>query len=229
MTRGSNLLISTAGKSTVVLVLSLTAVFLFVMDALIFFGMVYRQSSQLANNSTAATGSVATLDDPYAGGINANIVIVEFTDFKCPYCLQAFPVIQEVISTYGDKIKFIFRDFPDVGKYPEAQKAAEAANCAFDQGKFMEMHNKLFINQDNQSVPALKRYASELGLDAEKFNTCLDSNKYRDEVLQDLNAGLAAGVGGTPTFFINDNKVEGVIPLETFKQIVDQLLVYYQG
>jgi protein-disulfide isomerase len=93
----------------------------------------------------------------------------------------------------------------------------------------MEMHNKLFINQDNQSVPALKRYASELGLDTEKFNTCLDSNKYRDEVLQDLNAGLAAGVGGTPTFFINDNKVEGVIPLETFKQIVDQLLVYYQG
>jgi protein-disulfide isomerase len=229
MKRGSNLLISTTGKSTVVLVLSLTAVFLLAMDLLIFFGLAYQQSSQLNNSNTVATGSVATLDDPYMGSFNADVVIVEFTDFKCPYCLQAFPVILEVISTYGDKIKFIFRDFPDVGKYPEAQKAAEAANCAFDQGKYMEMHNKLFINQDNLSVPALKRYALELGLDTEKFDTCLDSNKYRDEALQDLNDGLAAGVAGTPTFFINDYKVEGVIPLDNFKRIIDQLLVYYQG
>ncbi len=228
MKKWSNLLISTAGKSTVVLVLSLTTIFLLVMDLLIFFGLAYQRPSQL-NNSNMATTSVVTLDDPYVGNFNADVVIVEFTDFKCPYCFQAFPVILEVINTYGDKIKFIFRDFPDVGKYPEAQKAAEAANCAFDQGKYMEMHNKLFINQDNLSVPALKRYALELGLEMEKFDACLDSNKYRDETLQDLNDGLTAGVAGTPTFFINDYKVEGVIPLDNFKRIIDQLLAYYQG
>ena len=183
----------------------------------------------LNTNSSSGPINVASADDPYKGGERAEIVIVEFGDFECPYCLQEFPVVREVINTYGDKIKFIFRDFPLLGDHPEAEKAAEAGECAHEQGKFWEMHDKMFINHLDLSVPALKNYAKQIGLDTGQFDDCLDSGQYEDEVLADLNDGMEAGVTGTPTFFINNQGYPGAIPLEDFKTLIDHELGRVSG
>ena len=146
----------------------------------IYFYILVRQNVENINSGNvnqSSDGAVVTTDDPYKGGVDARVVIVELSDFQCPYCYQAFPVVGELISTYGDQIKFIFRDFPDSGRHPQAQKAAEAGECAQEQGKFWEMHDKMFINQDDLSLTALKRYAEEIGLDTSSFSDCLDNGK----------------------------------------------------
>jgi protein-disulfide isomerase len=209
--------------SKIIIALLILVVLCVAIDALLFYGLVRQQT----NTNTSSPGNVATTDDPYAGDPNAKVVVVEFSDFQCPYCSQEFPTVRELINVYKNKIKFIYRDFPVSDKHPNAQKAAEAADCAFAQGKFWEMHDKLFINQSDLSNAALKRYAGEIGLDAAQFNSCLDSGTYASEVQKDFNDGYAAGVQGTPTFFINDRKFEGVVSLDTFKQIIDQLLAIY--
>jgi len=173
------------------------------------------------NINQSAVVILETTDDPFKGGENAKVVIVEFSDFECPYCLQAFTIVREVMSIYGDQIKFIYRDFPDTEKHSQAQRAAEAGECAHEQGKFWEMHDKMFINHINLSVEALRQYAQEIGLDAQTFNQCLDEEKYKHEVLGDQADGFLLGVGATPTFFIDGQKIEGVIPLEEFKQAID--------
>lgn len=213
----------TPKKSRTVWLLLLVFVFLLIVDGLLFYGLV-RRGLQNASSNTNRTVEIATADDPYKGGATAKVVIVEFGDFQCPYCLEAFPVVQEVASTYGDRIKFIYRDFPDSGKHPDAQKAAEASECAHEQGKFWEMHDKLFINQSDLSVAALKRYSQEISLDTAVFNSCLDTGKYAQEVRQDFNDGYQLGVRGTPTFFINGHQFEGTTTVENFQYVIDGLL-----
>lgn len=179
--------------------------------------------SSLNNNQASNQTSninVVTTDDPYKGSNEAKVVIVEFSDFECPYCFQEFPVVRQIIETYGDQINFIFRDFP-IADHPYAQKAAEAGECAHEQGKFWQMHDKMFINHDQLDDESLKIYAQQVGLDTNQFNECLDSGKYKKEVENDYANGLAAGVTGTPTFFINGQIVEGAVPLEFFKQVID--------
>jgi len=206
----------------------LVVVMILILGIGIYFFILVRQNIKNINtgNNTnqSFTGTVATTDDPYTGGSEAKIVIVEFGDFQCPFCYQSFPIIRELIDNYGDQIKWIYRDFPDSVKHPHAQKAAEAGECAQEQGKFWEMHDKMFINQTDLTVAALKRYAEEISLEISSFNDCLDSGKYENEVLQDFTDGYYAGVRGTPTFFINNRKFEGVVPLEDFKSIIDQLI-----
>ncbi|OGZ34254.1 MAG: hypothetical protein A2174_03590 [Candidatus Portnoybacteria bacterium RBG_13_41_18] len=146
-------------------------------------------------------------DDPAEGSKDAPVTIIEFSDFQCPYCSKfvtgsgaAMPQIYEKYIKTG-KVKLVFRDYP-LPFHENAQKAAEAAQCAFEQGKFWEMHDKLFANQSALSVDNLKKYAQELGLDSAKFNSCLDSGKYTQETQKDLQDGATAGIGGTPSFFI---------------------------
>jgi protein-disulfide isomerase len=158
-------------------------------------------------------------DDPFTGGANAKVVIVEFSDFQCPACGQAYPVLKQIKADYLDKIKLVYRDFP-LSQHTFAFKAAEAANCANEQSQFWAYHDILFENQDNLGADALKQYAADLGLDTAKFNSCLDSGKYAQEVSNDLADGAAAGVSSTPTFFIN-NKRYSNMPYAQFKQIID--------
>jgi protein-disulfide isomerase len=163
-------------------------------------------------------------DDPWAGDKNADVIIVEFSDFQCPFCARALPTVNQIKETYGEKVLFVYRDFPLHSIHPEAQKAAEASQCAFDQDKFWEYHDLLFEKQSDWSgvgVPKFKEYAVDLGLDTDAFNDCLDSNKYADEVQADLLEGTHFGVTGTPAFFINGQKVSGAQPFSTFKQIID--------
>lgn len=150
---------------------------------------------------------VSVDDDPQEGSNDAPVTIIEFSDFQCPYCSKfiigsgaAMPQIYEKYIKTG-KVKLIFRDYP-LPFHENAQKAAETAQCAFDQGKYWEMHDKLFANQTALSVNNLKKYAQELGLDSKRFNSCLDSGQYTQEVKKDLQDGVTAGVSGTPSFFI---------------------------
>jgi len=172
------------------------------------------------DNSQLTDLNLATLDDPYKGSRQAKVVIVEFSDFECPYCFQEFSIVRQVIETYGDKINFIFRDFP-IPNHPHAQKAAEAGECAHEQDKFWQMHDMMFINRDNLDIKSLKIYAQQIGLDVSKFSQCLDSGRYQKEVELDMADGITAGVTGTPTFFINGQIVEGTVGLEFFKKAID--------
>jgi protein-disulfide isomerase len=160
-----------------------------------------------ANQQQPSKIVVSIDDDPVKGSKNAPITIVEFSDFQCPFCArfyaQTLPSIEENYIKTG-KVKFIYRDFP-LNFHQYAQKAAEAAECADEQGKFWEYHDILFQKQSEWSsagVEKLKEYAQNLGLDTAKFNECLDSGKYTDEIQKDYSDGSNYGVTGTPTFFI---------------------------
>ena len=162
----------------------------------------------------------ATDDDPSVGPADAPIVIVEFSDFQCPYCGQAYPVIKQVLRDYGDRVRLIYRDFPLTDTHPRALPVAIAANCAFEQGKFWEMHDKIFENQAELEETDLKRYAIQIGLNGVQFGSCLGSDKYLKEIEDDFNAGVDAGVEATPTFFINGTLLRGALPYEAFQQII---------
>ncbi len=162
-------------------------------------------------------------DDPVEGNANAPVTIIEFSDFQCPFCERFYTgTLSQIRKDYIDtgKVKLIYRDFP-LNFHPEAQKAAEAAGCAEEQGKFWEYHDKIFQNQAALGVASEKQWAKDLGLDTAKFNQCLDSGSRNSEISKDLSDGQNAGISGTPTFFINGQKVVGAQPYSVFQQIID--------
>jgi protein-disulfide isomerase len=164
----------------------------------------------------AATG-------PAKGPDSAPVTIVEFSDFQCPFCARLIPTLEQVKAKYGDKVRVVFRQFP-LAMHAQAQKAAEASLCANEQGKFWEMHDAMFKNQQQLAVENLKAKAAELGLKAETFNSCLDSGKYVQQIQQDMEAGTAAGVNGTPALFVNGRFINGAVPLEQITEVVDDEL-----
>jgi len=184
-------------------------------------GQSHIEGSESAVISVADTHVVNFANDPAIGPLNAPITIVAFEDFQCPYCEAAFPAVKALLNKHGDKVRFIYRDFPISALHPDAQLAAEAGACANEQGQFWPYHDRLYQNQDHLSVDDLKRYATELNLEVDLFNDCLDTGKYSSEVQEDLQDGIDAGVTGTPTFFINGNVVSGVINEQGFDQIVE--------
>jgi protein-disulfide isomerase len=141
-------------------------------------------------------------DDPVRGDAAAAVTIVEFTDFQCPACAAMQPVIDDVLKSYGSKVKLVVRDFP-LAMHPNASKAAEAANAAHAQGKFFEYTDLLFKRQKALDVPSLKKYATELGLNRALFDAALDSGKFAAEVKHDIADGELYGIESTPTIFVN--------------------------
>lgn len=176
---------------------------------------------------------VSVDDDAFMGNEKAKVTIVEFSDFQCPFCRVFWNgAYQQIKKEYIDsgKIKFVYRDYP-LSFHPAAQVSAEAAECAHEQGKFWEMHDKIFGEQAKQgtgtitySAVELKKWASQIGLNSANFNQCLDSGKYKSEVEKDLADGSVYGVSGTPTLFINGNPVVGAQPFSAFKTIIDDEL-----
>jgi protein-disulfide isomerase len=160
---------------------------------------------------------------PARGPESAKVTIVEFSDFQCPFCSRAHDTVEEVMNAYPGKVRLVFRHFP-LDFHAQAPKAAEASLCAHDQGKFWEYHDVLFKNQQKLQVEDLKAHATGLGLDAAKFNECLESGKHAATVKEDTEAGKKVGVNGTPAFFINGQMLSGAQPLEAFKQIIDSEL-----
>jgi protein-disulfide isomerase len=159
-------------------------------------------------------------EGPAKGPAAAPVTIVEFSDFQCPFCSKAEETVTKVLKTYDGKVRVVFRDFP-LPFHPQAVKAAEAAHCAGDQGKYWEMHEKLFANQKALEPPALKGYAKALSLDQGKFDKCLDSGDKAKVVDSNRKAGEKVGVTGTPAFFVNGYQLSGAQPFEEFKTIID--------
>jgi len=162
-------------------------------------------------------------DDPRLGPDDAPVTIIEFSDFQCPFCQKSVAVLQELRRMYGDKIRLIYRDFPGQN-HPQAVPAAEASECAHEQGKFWQYHDLLFARQAPGKPWSFPALAAELGLDVDAFSSCLASGRFRAEINKDLHDGLRVGITSTPTFFINGRPLIGFQPITAFQQLIDQAL-----
>ncbi len=167
---------------------------------------------------------VAVDDDAVMGPAKAPVTIVEFSDYQCPYCSRAEATVQDVLKKYGDKVRLVYRDYP-LQFHPNSNIAAQASECAKEQGKFWEMHNAMFANQAKLAQPDLLETAGGIsGIDKDKFKTCLGSGKYTTEVQKDFDDGQKYGVTGTPTFFINGIPMVGARDVNSFAEIIDSEL-----
>lgn len=162
----------------------------------------------------------------YRGGKNAKVTIVEFSDFQCPYCEKADVTLQKLSKIYGDKIKIVYKHFPLESIHKVAKSAGAASICAQEQGmdKFWLLHDAIFENYGNLSVGLIKDLAKKVGLNTTAFNQCVNSGKNNKQVERDIQQGLAAGVQSTPAFFINGRYVKGALPVDAFKNIIDEEL-----
>lgn len=188
------------------------------------------------NNAPAQpTGpvNVSVDDDAVLGKSDAPVTIIEFSDFQCPYCRKFWKeALAQIKKEYIDagKAKLVFRDYP-LSFHPMATPSAEAAECAKEQGKFWEMHDVMFQEQEKLGTVTikytsddLKEWAAKVGVNANQFNDCFDSRKYKTEVEKDAADGAAAGITGTPAIFINGRLIAGAQPFSAFKAIIDDEL-----
>lgn len=159
-------------------------------------------------------------DDAMKGNKDATVTIVTFSDYQCPFCSRAEATVDEVMKKYDGKLKLVFRDFP-LEFHNNAKGAAQASECAEEQGKFWEMHRAMFADQNKLDNTSLVATAGTIGLNVDAFKSCLESGKYASEVDKDMEEGKEYGVTGTPAFFINGIMLEGAQPIEAFSQIID--------
>jgi protein-disulfide isomerase len=150
-------------------------------------------------------------------------MIVEFSDYQCPYCHQVEPTVKEVLAKYGDKVSLSYRDFPLTAIHSQALISAEASRCALEQGKFWEYHDQLFTASKLEKDDLIG-YARNLKLDEKQFDSCLSSEKYKADIEKDEQAGRKAGITGTPGFFINGLEISGAKPKDEFERIIDDEL-----
>jgi protein-disulfide isomerase len=173
-------------------------------------------------------------DDPQLGNSDAKVTIIEFGDYQCPSC-RAFwrETLPRIKKEYVDtgKVRIVYRDFPIDEIHPEATISAIAANCAGDQGKYFEFHDKVFREQDRRGrdivrfkTAELKRWATEIGLDAPMFDECVDAGRHKSEVVKDYNDGAGVGISGTPFFFINGRVIAGAQPFGNFRRVIEEEL-----
>lgn len=162
---------------------------------------------------------------PFAGGKDAKVTIVEYSDFQCPFCAKGADLLKEIKKKYGDKVKVGFKNFP-LPFHNHAEKAAVASLCANEQGadSFWKMHDAMFAHQDALDPEGLKATAKKLGLKTDAFDKCLVENKYLAQVQADIEEGKKLKVKSTPTFFINGQLINGAQPLDVFSEIIDEEL-----
>ena len=161
---------------------------------------------------------------PSKGPADAPVTLVEFSDFECPYCRALFPTLQQITEEYKHKVRIVYLQFPLADMHPHALKAAEASLCAFEQGKFWQMHDAMFTDQTHLQVQDLKRKALELSLDMDLFIACLDSGKQFARVRSDVGEGVKAGVSGTPALFINGRILIGNQPAGEIRRVIEDEL-----
>lgn len=169
-----------------------------------------------------AFADVATTDDPSIGPSDAKLVIVEFVDYECPFCNEESTVVRELAAAYQEKVRWVMRDFPVSELHPQAVIGAEGAGCAEAQGKYWSMHDRLFAAAADGELERdeIDRAAEQSGLDMAVYRACMSVHARIDEIQKDLSDGLAAGVRGTPTFFLNGSRVEGAIPKAAFESLI---------
>jgi predicted DsbA family dithiol-disulfide isomerase len=186
-----------------------------------------RKAQPLTVMLTAPRINVKTAGHPEIGNKSAPVTIVEFSDFQCPYCGRAEPILKQIREKYGDKVRLIYMDFP-LGIHDHAIDAASAGRCAGEQGKFWQLHDLMFADQSKLKPEDLKADAKKLGLDTTKFNECFDKGKYKPEIEADMAQGHDLGVDGTPAFYINGRPLQGAQPFERFQTTIDEELANNQ-
>jgi len=167
-------------------------------------------------------------EGPSRGGADAPVTIIEFSDFECPFCGRAVETLQRVEKTYGDKVRVVFRDYP-LAMHRTAKRAAEASHCANEQGKFWEMHDKLFSKGGPIMDADISRYATQIALDRPAFDACLSSGKFKEAWKPSMDEGQRVGVQSTPTFFINGRLIVGAANYEQFARVIDEELANAQS
>lgn len=170
----------------------------------------------------ALTVPVSDGRDHIQGSADAPVTLVEYGDYECPYCGAAYPIVKEVQARMGDRLRFVFRNFPITTSHPHAEQAAEAAEAAAAQGSFWDMHDALYENQKRLGDEDLRAYAEELGLDVERFAGELGEHVHEARVHEDFLSGVRSGVNGTPTFYINGVRHDDSYELETLLAAVEQ-------
>jgi len=165
-----------------------------------------------------------TEKDHIEGKLNASIELVEYGDYQCPYCGKAYYDVKKIQKEMGDELKFVFRNFPLINMHKYALDAAIASEIAGEMGEFWKMHDILFENQDALSDTDLIRYAGEIGLDVEKFESMFSNSKYEGKIEKELEGGLRSGVNGTPSFFVNGKKYEGDYSAKAILEYIQSLL-----
>lgn len=182
------------------------------------------------STQTASLSNVISSGDWFKGDAAAKVVLVEYGDFQCPACALYHPIVDRLMNEFGDKAQFVYRHFPLREIHANADLASRAAEAAGRQGKFWEMYDKLYQNQTKWAVLTLNAkknmidYARSIGLDIAQFEKDIDSDAVKDKVESDYQSGLASGVGGTPTFFLNEKKIQAPGSYDEFVNLIQQAL-----
>lgn len=170
------------------------------------------------------SGQLVPSTAPALGDANAKVTIVEFGDFQCPYCQRSSYVIRQVVNEFGSDVRLVYRHFPIDYLHPLASTLAHASMCAHEQGKFWSIHDRFFQHQteiqDRDDVDAQVQAG---GLNMREYNTCMFSQRWKDEIDRDLSDVIQLGGRGTPTWLVNGQKIEGHLTLETWRQIIESL------
>ncbi len=199
------------------------------LDSLNYYGQFSTAGAKTPNPASTNAVNAESKNAPALGSDKAPIRVVEFVDFGCPFSKEENSIIRELAVSNPDRVWFQERNFPTVDDssgallHPGAQDAAEAAACAGEQGKFWAMNDALYANQNDAgtfSIDDLRRYALGAGVDAAKYDACIKSGKTKATIESDHKAGLALGVIGTPTFFVNGYKIDGAIPADVWQKIL---------
>ncbi len=161
---------------------------------------------------------------PVRGAADARVTVVEFSDFHCPFCRRVQTTLKELLARYPGQVRLVFRDLPIDALHPRARRAAEAARCAHDQGRFWEYHDLLFEHAPRAAPEDLRRYAEQAALDVPAFERCLSAGGHREAVQRDIDEAARLGIEGTPAFFINGRHLQGAQPLEAFVRMIEEEL-----
>ena len=161
-------------------------------------------------------------NDHVQGPSKAPVTLVEYGDYECPYCGEAYPIVKALQKRLGDQVRFVFRNFPLAEAHPHAEHAAEAAEAAGAQGKFWEMHDVLYENQDALEDEDLVKYAKALHLDVPRFVKEMEAHAYVERVRADFSSGVRSGVNGTPSFFINGARHDGPFDLRSLLAAIEE-------
>ncbi len=168
-------------------------------------------------------------EGPSRGPQDAAVTIVEFSDYQCPFCKRAEPTVEQIAQRYPAQVRIVYRHFPLDNIHPEARGASEAAACAEDQGKFWEYHAQVFESSPKLEKGALRQAAEKVKLDLASFDQCVGERRHQAKVEKDLEAGRAAGVSGTPAFFVNGIPLSGAQPVEKFVELIERELAQPKG
>jgi protein-disulfide isomerase len=167
-----------------------------------------------------------TKNDHIRGPFNAPVTLLEYGDYECPYCGMAFPIVQRVLQHFGPRLRFVFRHFPLAQVHPDAEPAAEAAEFAGAHKRFWEMHDGIYMNQENLGLPLLLTLAERLGLSKEQCARAIANQEYADKIQQDFLGGVRSGVNGTPTFFINNRRHDGTFDFNVLVTAIEGQLAH---